>query len=134
MSVARVWLFKPLLLVSATIAFSCGTGGQPRPSNVPVAAVLSPGPKSTGVWQHCELASQGQVHCRIYNRNGLLLYDEAFVIYSGSMPISQTELTLSSDSGVQWIRLTNGTILIPRSDEVMMKEFLDWHFGKTSHR
>jgi hypothetical protein len=106
---------------------------RPRPSNVSASATLIHAPKGTGVWQECVI-DRGAMHCRITNRDGLVIYDEPFVVYSGQTPSEASDLRISDKGGEQWILLGNGTIPIPTSDEVGMRRFLDWEFGKRPKR
>src|SRR5271154_4272949 len=106
-----------LILLLSVAANSCGEVGEdPRPPNVSSSAVLIHGPKSTGVWEECSLEG-GVPHCKITNRKGLVVYDEIFTEYSGPAPRTSADLSISSGGGERWILLTNGTILIARSDE-----------------
>ncbi len=127
---------RPVLLAMGTIAWltcSCSTAQQ-RPANVPVGAVKVIGAKGTGPWQYCELTPADQVHCRLFNINGEVLYDDVFVVYSGEQPKSSSDLKISEEGGDQWIRLKNGTVLIPDNQKAEMTRFLDWLFGKRPTR
>jgi hypothetical protein len=121
--------------LTVIILFSCEGPGSSikRPGNVPSNAVKVNGVKGDGPWQWCELR-EGRIHCRIYNAGGELLYDDDFVVYVGTQPKSQGELEISPNGGYQWIRLKNGTILIPQSQKVELTRFLDWQFGKAPTR
>lgn len=107
---------------------------KPRPVNVPADATLLPDGKGANIWQYCTMDSRRTVHCRIFNANGLILYDDVFVVYSGSVPQTPDDLKISLEGGGQWISLENGTILIPRSQSAEMTRFLDWLFGKRETR
>jgi len=106
---------------------------KPRPANVPVDAILIGAPKGAGVWQCCSLDGVG-VRCQIFNRSGLVLYDEPFVVYSGRVPSTSAEAKPSEKGGEQWVRLRDGSILIPTSRQEQMRRALDWQFGKRETR
>lgn len=120
--------------VLTCLVLSCNLAKRKRPDNVPSSAVFVRGPKGTGVWQHCEIKNHEVILCQIFNVRGQILYDEPFVKYVGKMPTSAADLKLSSDGGEQWIQLTDGTILVPSSRADDMIRFLDWLFGKSTHR
>jgi hypothetical protein len=124
-------LFAPAMLEISILLVSCSA---PRPQNAPADAVKVIAPKGTGPWQSCKLTQEGQVHCWMYNDRGEVLYDDIFVVYSGAQPRSGSDLRISSDGGEQWIRLENGTVLIPRTQRAEMTGFLDWLFGKRPTR
>jgi hypothetical protein len=122
-----------LLAVCLAALFSCGRMPE-RPPNVPGEAVKIIAAKGTGPWQWCELRHDGEVHCRFYNNRGETLCDDTFVVYSGREPKSDGDLKISPDGGEQWVRLQNGTLLIPESQRAEMTRFLDWLFGKRATR
>ena len=125
------------IVVLVALTFWGCIPSKPRPSNVPSDATLIPASKGAGVWQHCTMNPQATVQCKIFNRNGLILYDDVFTVYSGKSPISPADLRIASkgpEVGEQWVRLENGTILIPQSDVAEMTRALDWLFGKRATR
>jgi hypothetical protein len=122
-----------LLAVCLAALFSCARMPE-RPPNVPVDAVKVIGNKGTGPWQWCELKSGGQVHCRIYNIGGEILYDDTFVVYSGQPPKSDGDLRISPKGEAQWVQLDGGTILIPKGHEAEIRRGLDWLLGKRATR
>lgn len=117
------------------LVLSCTTAND-RPNNVPTEAVKVIGAKGTGPWQICSFTanSNDSVRCQIYNTKGETLYDDVFVVYSGKEPKSATDLKVSSKGGDQWVKLENGTVLIPKSQKEEMTKALDWLFGKREKR
>ena len=101
-----------------------------RPSSVPKDAVFVQGAMG-GWWEHCDAGAKdeaGENHCVIYNWKGELLYDEPFLPYDGGARASAEELTIPSESpnsGPDRIALKNGRVLIPKSDYLRIKAFLD---------
>jgi hypothetical protein len=119
--------------VIMSLTCSCSTSQQ-RPVNVPSDAVKVIGAKGTGPWQSCELTRADQVHCRLFNINGEILYDDTFIVYSGRRPKSPSDLRISTKGGEQWVLLENGTVLIPEKHRTEITRFLDWLFGKRRTR
>jgi hypothetical protein len=124
---------RQLSLLLAVSLVSCARTSE-RPPNVPNDAVKVIAAKGTGPWQWCELTHEGKVHCRFYNNKGETLCDDIFVVYSGTKPKSNSDLTISQNGGQQWVRLENGTVLIPRTNEAEIRRGLDWLFGKRATR
>lgn len=122
-----------MLAVALALLSACSK--QPlRPANVPAAAVKVTGPKGAGPWQFCEFTGSKAIRCQIFNIKGNVLYDGTFVVYSGRQPDAPGDLKISQNGGDQWIRLENGTILIPEKKQAEMTRFLDWLFGKRPTR
>jgi hypothetical protein len=121
--------------VALLFCFGCGRdSGLLRPDGVPVKAVFVNGSKGVGWWQQCAPATGGQfLHCRIWNREGLVLEDEEFLPYDGGTSPTIDELRIPSDTtfaGPDRIYLSNGRVLLPRSRFDELKKFVDSLNGK----
>jgi hypothetical protein len=126
-SVVRV-----LLLLSVFLNGCFRQGNPERPNNVPPGAIYLQGTKGNGIWQSCEIKQEAQFPtCQIVNNGGEILYNEQFVLYSGSLPKS-TSLVLTNKGGPQWIELENGAKLIPKSEKEQLTKFLDFLTGKSA--
>jgi hypothetical protein len=122
-----------MVFVMATM--SCEKPAPSRPTNVPGDAIYVAGPKGAGVWQACRFNQDtSKTRCQIQSADGTVIYDDDFVAYSGPQPLSNDDLKLSPAGGDQWVKLENGTILIPKADEAELRSFLDWLFGKKKIR
>jgi len=104
-----------------------------RPPSVPKNAV--PVSALWGYdWDYCWFDEKDSVsHCQIFNKNGDTLYSDVFLPYEGKGPTSADDLKIKRDQeggGEEWIRLQDGTILIPRSGYDRIKKGLDWQNGK----
>ncbi|MGH9529691.1 MAG: hypothetical protein ACRD2S_07220 [Terriglobales bacterium] len=99
-----------------------------RPKGVPTDAtpVLALGDYN---WTYCWLDEAENVNrCQIFNRNGEPLYDEVFLRYEGQGPVPAADLKIireQNGGGVQWIRLENGVILIPKSRYDRIRQLID---------
>jgi hypothetical protein len=101
---------------------------------VPEGAVNVPFSKAGG-WAYCWLDKETQLNkCRTYNADGDRLYrfgretddDDVFLRYSGDEPVPENELIIDPvHSGVSYIWLQNGVVLIPRNDFENQKELID---------
>ena len=127
------------LYLSAAVAlflcFSCGSGDEViRPPDVTPEATCVLGAKGVCWWQHCRVTTAGQpVHCRIWNKAGLILEDESFLPYDGGAAPTADELKIPADpkfSGPDRIFLANGRVLLPSSRFDELKKFVDWSNGK----
>ena len=133
-------LTRPIVAVAlflcAVALLSCiACTRSPRPDSVSVDAVLVTGGKG-GWWQECMTARVSQsVHCRIWNKVGLILEDEEFLPYDGGSTPVPVELAILPDPkfpGPDRVFLANGRILLPRSRFDELKIFVDWLEGKRS--
>jgi len=89
----------------------------------------------TGGWAHCWLDDERQLdRCRTYNGEGKRLYrpghegddDDVFLRYSGEGPVPANELQIDTvHSGISYIWLQNGEVLIPRNDFENQKALID---------
>jgi hypothetical protein len=105
---------------------SCSNPDPVRPHHVPSGATFVYSGK-TGTWQTCEIKS-GSVFCQIFNEGGVVLFDEKFLPYDGMSITDSNELTISRDGlypSPTRITLTNGRILLPRSQFEREKQLLD---------
>src|ERR1035438_9327358 len=107
---------KPFIIPALLFLSGCTTN-ESRPVNVSSTATLIRATKGAGVWQECHIES-GAALCKITNRGDIVIYSEPFVVYEGSKPERESDLSISEDGGEQWVRLRNGTILIPSSAEM----------------
>jgi hypothetical protein len=98
------------------------------PPNVLKAAFLVSN-FSGGWYQTCDFDAERQKnHCRIWNFGGQILYDEEFVPYDSGPPVATNQLRIvDRNSGPDRVTLQNGRILIPKSREADLREFLDGH-------
>lgn len=89
-------------------------------------------------WDYCWFDSVRSVsRCQIFDKGGGIIYEDIFLPYEGQGPTSADELKVSArqdGGGYEWIRLENGTILIPRSSYDKIKRGLDWEKGRRSTR
>jgi hypothetical protein len=104
--------------VTLLVCISCGCEkAVVRPDGVPFDAVFVNGVKGIGWWQQCAHTTSGQVlHCRIWNRGGLVLQDEEFLPYDGGASPTIDELKISPDTtfpGPDRIFLSNGRVPRP---------------------
>ena len=112
------------------LSVSCNHYEEPiRPKDVPADAAYVAGTKVGGWWQQCTIREPHQApHCRIWNRGGLLLFDEEFLPYDlGPLPIA-TELQIPTYSwfpGPDRVVLSNKRILFPRSRFDELRRWLD---------
>jgi hypothetical protein len=100
-----------------------------RPSGVPTGATYLPTGIVGGWWQRCTISAAHQPpHCVIWNRGGLVLYDEEFLpADQGSLP-TEAELQIPATtwfSGPDRICLADGRVLFPRSRFGELKSWLD---------
>ena len=83
-----------------------------------------------GWWERCSYEPKEDVnHCQIFNAGGRVLWDEVFLPYDGGKAAKDSELKIVSDSdiaGPQYVCLTNGRILIPKSDFENQKRAIDF--------
>jgi len=107
----------------------CRTAGPARPGNAPPDSVYVVG-AYVGWWERCSYEPKEDVnHCQIFNAGGRVLWDEVFLPYDGGKAAKDSELKIVSDSdiaGPQYVCLTNGRILIPKSDFENQKRAIDF--------
>jgi hypothetical protein len=112
------------------LCFACGRKDDvARPIEVPLEAIYVTGGKVGGWWQYC-LPSKNErgPHCRIWNRVGLLLWDEEFLPYDGGSLPGPDDIKIPVDgwlSGPDRICLYNRRVLFPRSKFTELKRWLD---------
>ena len=118
------------------LSLACGRRSDVvRPQSVSSDATYVLGGKLGGWWEECAFdAASRAPHCRIWNGAGLLLEDEEFLPYEGSLPTAG-ELKIPPDPkfpGPDRIFLSNGSVLLPRSRFDELKIFVDWLYEKRS--
>lgn len=116
------------------VALLCGCASQEqRPAEVPASAVRIPSVKRS-IWQQCTYdQSTDTDQCTIYGSDGRALERGVFVPYDGGSAVRGPDLRISDGgklSGLDRIHLENGRILIPKSREQDLREFLDRATGK----
>jgi|SRR5580704_5308190 hypothetical protein len=91
-----------------------------RPANVPKTATPVSIPWGYD-WDYCWFnTGQNISRCQIFNKNGDLLYDDAFLPYEGKGPISGDDLKIRRNQdggGEEWIYLENGTMVQLRQNQ-----------------
>ena len=99
-----------------------------QPEDVSPDATYVAGGKVGGWWQQCLPSTGKGPHCRIWNRVGLLLWDEEFLPYDqGPLPGSD-EIKIPVNgwlSGPDRVCLDNRRVLFPRSKFNELKSWLD---------
>jgi hypothetical protein len=120
-----------LLGCAAALSLACCHDASPRrPQNVSVKATPVAIPHGYD-WDYCWVDKTVNVNrCRIYNGDGLILYDDIFVRYEGSGVVPEDSLQISQKGGEQWIELQDGVILIPQSRYGQVKRLIDWLKGR----
>ena len=113
---------------SLLVSTSCTHDAEvTRPKNVPVDAAYVAGTKVGGWWQRCAVRDNA-AYCQIWNRGGLLLFDEEFLPYDRKSPPTAAELQIPSDPwlpGPDRLVLSNKRILFPKSRFDELKRWLD---------
>ena len=106
----------------------CKTTVPKRPNNVPPDSTYVVG-ANVGWWEHCSYERAQDVdHCQIFNFGGTVLSDELFLPYDGGGAAHESELRIVSNSNItspQYVCLTNGRILIPKSHFEKQKHAID---------
>jgi hypothetical protein len=124
-------------IVLLVLGLSLGSCMPARPSGVPPDSAYVVGAYK-GWWERCSFDSTHDAdQCQIFNAGGELLHDEVFLPYDGGEAARASELKIDTDSnlaGPQYVCLTNGRILIPKSDFEGQKRYLDWATGKSRTR
>ena len=100
-----------------------------------------------GDWIDCWFDQHQQIdRCKITDETGKLEFEDVFVPYEGQSPVPQDRLRFAQGTGSIWtgtyenhlryplIYLTDGEILLPRSDFQKAKETTDWAEGKHDKR
>lgn len=123
--------FRRLVLAYVALSIAilgCKTSLPRRRDNVPPDSVFVVG-ANVGWWERCSYDSKEDVnHCQIFNEGGKVLSDEVFLPYDGGKAAKDSELKIVSNSdiaGPQYVCLTNGRILIPKSHFENQKRALD---------
>ena len=110
----------------ATFSFCACSFAVPKPPNVSEHARFVAGSKS-GWWQDCKFTGVDQpLRCRIWNRGGLILYDEVFQPYDEGKAPTESELEIDDQgnlAGPNEICLKNGRLLLPSSRFLELKAF-----------
>jgi hypothetical protein len=122
----RVSSLSLALLCYGTLISGCDfVSRRPMPANVPRGALRIPMiGKSTG-WVKCSLES-GDVRCVTFNINGVVIRDDVFLPYDDGPSITAAELQIVPDeSSADYVWLTNGRLLLPRTDFSEHKEFAE---------
>jgi hypothetical protein len=101
----------------------------PRPSGISADATYIQGPDGKGTWEWCRLDEQN-TYCSIRTVGGLILREGRFITYLGPPPTRPEDLQITQRSGDSWISLTNGSYLIPETDNEGTKRYLDFMAGK----
>ncbi len=85
-----------------------------RPKNVsPSATLIFQG--GLAFWERCWVDENiNQNSCQIFNGAGVILVDDIFLPYSGTGPVPESRLKISSNGHWGYITLQDGTILIPQ--------------------
>ncbi len=100
-----------------------------RPNNVPKAVVHVGG--SIGCWQLRTYNSTRHMdQCQIWYRGGATREEGEFIPYDGGAPATADQLQIVDIHEVDAVGLRNGRILIPKSRETQIREFLDGVRGK----
>ena len=122
----------PYLTLAVALGFVCGCAQAPprnRPGSVPTEAVFVNGGKLGGWWELCRLENAGEtIYCRIWNRAGLIQYDDQFLPADGNAPPTAEELRISPAPkfpGPDRIILTNRRVLLPKSRFDELKRSVD---------
>lgn len=106
----------------------CRMAVPTRPDNVPLDSVYVVG-AYVGWWERCSYdQKEDSNHCQIFNARGQIISDEAFLPYDGGKAAKDQELKIVSNSdiaGPQYVCLTNGRILIPKSHFENQKRAID---------
>ncbi len=129
-----------VLLVEALLFLTLYVTGcrHARPQNVPIDSVYVNAAYGDGWWQHCSYdGTQDVDRCQIYNWGGGVIWDEVFLPYDGGAAARVPELLIDNKNrlaGPQYVCLTNGRILIPKSDFENQREYLDRRTGKLETR
>jgi hypothetical protein len=120
--------FTLACVASCFAILGCKTTLPKRPNNVPHDSTYVVG-ANVGWWEHCSYEPAQDVdHCQIFNFGGTVLSDEIFLPYDGGRAAHQSELRIVSNSnitGPQYVCLSNGRILIPKSDFENQKRAID---------
>ncbi len=100
-----------------------------RPEGVAENAIyVAGGGKVGGWWQECKPVKGQGPHCRIWNRSGLLLWDEEFLPYDQGPTPTPEETKIPARTwfpGPDRVCLGNGRILFPRTKFEELKQWLD---------
>jgi hypothetical protein len=135
--VTKLVFTRLVIAVALFGCFACGRASHViRPEGVPTDAVFVNGAKGVGWWQLCTPATLSEVlHCRIWNRGGIILYDEEFLPHDGGKSPTIDELKIPQETtfpGPDRVFLSNGRVLLPRSRFDELKKFIDRLKGKAS--
>src|SRR5262245_23137817 len=114
------------LLVLALLALSCDWRPyHSMPATVPKDAVEIPMIGKSKGWAKCWL-DRKDTRCRIFNINGEVVADDVFLPLDGGADITASELHLvAEDTSPDYVWLTNGRVLLPRTNFAEHKEFAD---------
>jgi hypothetical protein len=96
-----------------------------------------------GDWLDCWFDENEQLdHCKMTDDKGNPEFEDVFLPYEGQSPVSQDKLVFDTGRGGIWIGsyekgfpivyLTNGEILLPRSEFEKAKQTVDWSKGRRS--
>lgn len=115
-------------IISASLCTSLNGCKPARPSDVPDDATWISGGK-TDWWAKCSYdRNQGLDKCQTFNAGGRIIEDETYLPYDGGKPAPPSELVIDPSArlaGPYIICLKNGRILLPKSDFVSQKKFVD---------
>ena len=126
-----------VFLAAYLMVGGCRMATPTRPGNVPSDSVYVVG-AYVGWWERCSYEPQEDVnHCQIFNAGGEVLSDEVFLPYDGGRAAKQSEMKIVSNSditGPQYVCLSNGRILIPKSHFENQKRTIDSLIRSRSRR
>lgn len=110
------------------LIFSSCNARIERPAIVPAGAVFVAGSKTVW-WQACVHSGPDQApKCKIWNKTGDLMYDEAFKPIDGKKYPLELELKIDPNgrmAGPNGICLLNGRLLLPVSRFAELKQFIE---------